>query len=220
MNPDELSDLIARLRGLFASPPDTATPRPLNPRSRVASNTAPEMTEFFTSPTADSLYQLFGLPQRLGTEEMTGAFGTYDRGNRELNLRRQGNQDGLGYSGDVGFPEKQVQWVPDTSFAGRRRSAMAHEMGHHARPMLNNPRHSRTLPLVAEEDRASLAAQVFDMLSKTGNVAPDSVTRSLNRLDAQFSGGKPATDMARFILERPSNVFAGHPAKAALRTPR
>jgi hypothetical protein len=178
------------------------------------------MTDFFASPTADSLYQLVGLPQRLSTKDMTGAFGTYDRPNRELTLRRQGNQDGLGYSGDVGFPEKEVQWTPDTSAVGRRRSVMAHEMGHHARPMLNNRQRSRILPIVAEEDRASLFAQVFDLLSKTGDVQPDSVSRSLQRLDAGFPYGKPATEMARFIIDRPSNVFAGHPAKQVLRSPR
>lgn len=212
-------DILERLRTLFAPKPDTAQPRPLDPRSRVAAGTPRDMADFFTSPTADSLYQLVGLPQRLGTQNMTGAFGIYDRANRELNLRRQGNQDGLGYSGDVGFPEKEVQWVPDTSAVGRRRSVMAHEMGHHARPMLNNRQRSRVLPIVAEEDRASLFAQVFDLLSKTGNVQPDSVSRSLQRLDASFPYGKPATEMARFIINRPSNTFAGHPAKQILGTP-
>lgn len=213
-------DILERLRTLFAPKPDTARPRPLDPRSRVAEGTPRDMTDFFASPTADSLYQLVGLPQRLSTKDMTGVFGTYDRPNRELTLRRQDNQDGLGYSGDVGFPEKEVQWSPDTSVAGRRRSVMAHEMGHHARPMLNNRQRSRILPIVAEEDRASLFAQVFDLLSKTGDVQPDSVSRSLQRLDAGFQYGKPATEMARFIIDRPSNVFAGHPAKKVLRSPQ
>lgn len=226
MNPD----LLKKLKELFVSPPDTARPRQLNPAERLTERAMADsaIRNMFTGQSADSLYQLVGLPQRLDTDRMPGAYGTYNRGSHALTVSNFPEVDGGGYADEPGAafrldriqwsPDatRRTQWVPDTTVAGRRRGVLAHEMGHHARQMLNNQQRSDILPKISEESRADLFGKVFDMLSKTGTASTDSVARSLDRLNRQFNYGEPATEMARFIAERPSNVFAGHPVKKLL----
>lgn len=191
-DPRKRSDLLALLRGAFA-PDATAAPRPQFPTqqtgvatreaaTRMFPGTEPEPAELMTSPAADSLYRMVGVPSMLGDLGPSDAAGVYMPFMSERYRKQfQDRFDNYGTAGPEDYPKvyralqnKQSDYLGvgvdagGVDYSPQRapvddRTALLHEGGHKYDQRIFKDLSSR-----GREQRADVFAKVFDLLSKTG----------------------------------------------------
>jgi hypothetical protein len=191
-DPRKRPDLLALLRGAFA-PDATAAPRPQFPTqqsgvaareaaTRMFPGTEPEPAELLTSPAADSLYRMVGVPSILGDLGPNGAAGVYVPFMSERYRKQfQDRFDNYGTAGPEDYPKvyralqnKQSDYVGVGVGAGGvdynpqrtpadDRAVLLHEGGHKYDQHI-----FKDLSKRGSEQRADVFAKVFDLLSKTG----------------------------------------------------
>ena len=191
-DPRKRPDLLALLRGAFA-PDATAAPRPQFPTqqsgmaareaaTRMFPGTDPGSAELMTSPAADSLYRMVGVPSMLGSLAPSRVAGAYMSSIPEE--YKQQFEDRLYGSGEFepgdylevskALENKQsdylaaragadgVDYSPQRALVDDR-TVLLHEGGHkYARDVRDK------LTGRQREERADVFAKVFDLLSKTG----------------------------------------------------
>lgn len=199
MNPDLLRLLLGRSFAPEATAAPTRGQRPVSASVAIEPGTSDAVRKLLTSPTADSLYALAGVPARGGEvpwEELTTTAGMYARSADKMMLNPYEAQpmvlsDGFTpmgrYFTDPNAPGHSVSRT-DESWSPRM--TLAHEAGHRYQYTKGTPPGS----LRAGEESADAFAKAFDLLSRMG---PDA-TKNQAQLDAierQYPGTRQLLEM-------------------------